>query len=87
MGINQVTSLKARSLNWRNVLNLFTIGQFSIVGAVFFMLDAENLKGYIESFYIFETAFLYFFIYATIVWKQSKLFEQMEGFEMLAKKC
>lgn len=87
LGVSRDVPLKKKRLNWRSFCGLLIIAQSSILEFVFFLIEAEEMDGYVQSFYFSNTTFLYGFIFATIVWKQEKMFKLMDDLGNMVQKC
>lgn len=86
LGLNQPDISQKYLLNWRNMLVLFPVGQFSIFAAVYFLIDARSLIEYSESFYISITALLFSTMFSVFIWNTTKLFDLICGFECVTRK-
>lgn len=86
LGIMHPNQLQQKSIDWRNKIPIISMCQFSILGVVYFLFEANDFKKYSDSFYIASTALLYTIMFSLFTRKTTELYELIDEFEKVTEK-
>lgn len=80
-GIRSLLPNQEHSLNLRNFVYFFNLLQGSTLSALYFLLEADTMSEYADSFYVVATSLLLFVIYTTLVRNTVNIYSLIGAFE------
>lgn len=85
-GIFWPQKYKNHPFNIKNMSIIFTLGIYTILSALFLLLEAKTFSEYGDSFYSTVTTLFCLVIFSLVVWKSAKIFDLIDGLEAIILK-